>query len=103
RPRPGGAEPPGLAAPRDRAYPNPPTACTIEDPVLGRRLVVDKRGSATTVVWNPWSGKAKAMADLGAGVWPSMLCVETANAADDAVRVAPGERHRMTAVIGVAT
>ena len=74
---------------------------TIDDPVLGRRLVVEKRGSATTVVWNPWREKAAAMPDLGEDAWPSMLCVETANAADDAVCLGPGERHEMTATIGV--
>jgi D-hexose-6-phosphate mutarotase len=54
----------------------------VDDPVLDRRLVIEKRGSATTVVWNPWHEKAAAMADLGGDVWPWMLCVETANAAD---------------------
>jgi len=71
----------------------------VDDPLLDRRLVIEKRRSATTVLWNPWREKAAAMADLGGDAWPSMLCVETANAADDAVRLAPGERHRMTAVV----
>ena len=71
----------------------------VDDPVLGRRLVVEKEGSATTVVWNPWSEKASAMADLGADAWPSMLCVETANTGEDAVSLAPGQRHRMTALV----
>lgn len=61
----------------------------------------EKRGSATTVVWNPWNERAKAMADLEPEAWRSMLCVETANAADNAVRLAPGERQRMTAVLRV--
>src|SRR5262249_18784033 len=95
-------EPLRLGGPTDRVYLHTPTACTIDDPVLGRRLVVDKRGSATTVVWNPWSEKARAMDDLGACVRPSMLCGDTANAAADAAQPAPGGRPRMTAVIGVA-
>jgi hypothetical protein len=30
-----------------------------------------------------------------------MVCVETANAFDDSVTVAPGGEHRLTAIIGV--
>jgi glucose-6-phosphate 1-epimerase len=51
------------------------------------------------VVWNPWSDKAARMADLGADQWPGMLCVEAANAMDDAVKLGPGERHAMGVVI----
>ena len=39
------------------------------------------------------------MADLGADQWPGMLCVEAANAMDDAVKLGPGERHAMGVVI----
>ena len=86
----------------DRVFPGTMAACTVTDPVLGRRLIVDKTGSATTVVWNPWSDKAARMADLGADQWPGMLCVETANAMDDAVTLGPGERHAMGVVIRAA-
>jgi len=83
----------------DRVFLETDATCVVEDPVLGRRLVVEKHGSATTVVWNPWSEKAQVMTDLGADEWRSMLCVETANAADDAVHLAPGERHVMAAIV----
>ena len=86
----------------DRVFPGTVAACTVADPVLGRRLIVDKTGSATTVVWNPWSDKAARMADLGADQWPGMLCVETANAMDDAVTLGPGDRHAMGVVIRAA-
>ena len=89
------------SGPTDRVFVDTHAACTVEDPVLGRRVIVEKSNSATTVVWNPWSEKAKAMADLGPDAWQSMLCVEAANAADDAVRLAPGERHRMTVVLRI--
>jgi glucose-6-phosphate 1-epimerase len=93
-------EPLRLSGATDRVFLGTRGPCVVDDPVLDRRLVIEKRGSATTVVWNPWHEKAAAMADLGGEVWPWMLCVETANAADDAVRLAPGQRHRMTAVVG---
>lgn len=64
-----------------------------------RRISVAKQGSRTTVVWNPWIAKAQAMPDFGDDEWPGMLCIETANAADDAVKLAPGQSHVMNASI----
>ena len=82
-------------------YPATRAACVVDDPAGGRRLVVDKAGSGTTVVWNPWAAKARAMADLGDEEWLRMLCIETANAADDRVTLASGARHEMRATIRV--
>ena len=42
------------------------------------------------------------MADFGDAEWPGMLCIETANAAENAVTLAPGATHTMTAVIRVS-
>jgi len=41
--------------------------------------VIEKDGAASTVVWNPWAGKAAAMADLGDHAWRGMACVEAGN------------------------
>jgi D-hexose-6-phosphate mutarotase len=84
----------------DRVFLSTRAPCTVTDPVLARRIVVEKTGSSTTVVWNPWHEKASTMADLGDEQWRSMLCVEAANAADNAVHLAGGERHAMRVVIG---
>jgi glucose-6-phosphate 1-epimerase len=92
-------EPVRIAGETDRVYLGTRTACVVDDPRGSRRLVVEKSGSATTVVWNPWRDKAKAMADLGDEEWRSMVCIETANAVDDAVTLQPGERHEMRASI----
>ena len=86
----------------DRVYLDTPDTVTVNDGANGRKLVVSKSGSASTVVWNPWTAKAKAMADFGDDEWPGMLCIETANAADNAVTLAPGARHTMRATIAVA-
>ncbi len=85
----------------DRTFVNTTVSCTVDDPVLGRRIRVDKQGSATTVAWNPGEAKGKAMADLGEA-WKHFVCVETANAGPNAVHLAPGARHTMTTIIGVA-
>ena len=96
-----GAEPLRLTGETDRVFLGTRTRCVVHDRALGRRLAVDKTGSASTVVWNPWSAKAAEIADLEPEDWRRMVCVETANAADDAVTLAPGARHVMTATIRV--
>jgi D-hexose-6-phosphate mutarotase len=97
-----GEAPLRITSETDRVYLDTRTACAVDDPRGGRRLLVEKAGSATTVVWNPWQEKARAMADFDPEEWRSMVCVETANAADNAVVLAPGERHELTASIRVA-
>jgi D-hexose-6-phosphate mutarotase len=90
-----------ITAETDRVYLGATGTVTIEDPGWRRRIVVGKSGSSTTVVWNPWAAKAKAMPDFGDEEWPGMVCVETANAMDDAVTLAPGATHVMTATLEV--
>lgn len=67
----------------------------VVDPVLGRVLVIDKKASASTVVWNPWIDKARRMDDFGNDEWPSMLCIEGGNLRKSAVRLTPGDTHTM--------
>ena len=103
----GGARKEGEKAPlvftgeTDRVYLDTMNDCTIEDPGWNRRIVVAKSGSRSTVVWNPWQDKARAMPDLGGEAWTGMVCIETANAGDDARTLAPGESHVLEAVISV--
>jgi glucose-6-phosphate 1-epimerase len=85
----------------DRPYVDSEAATAIIDATLKRRIVVEKQGSRTTVVWNPWIAKAKAMPDFGDDEWPSMVCVETANALDNAIALPPGAQHRLRARIRV--
>jgi D-hexose-6-phosphate mutarotase len=99
--KPATSEPITIAGETDRVYLAAAGSVTIEDPGWRRRVVVRKSGSATTVVWNPWVAKAKAMADFGDDEWSGMVCVETANAMDNAVTLAPGATHVMTATIEV--
>jgi D-hexose-6-phosphate mutarotase len=81
----------------DRVYVGTAAQCVIEDPVLRRRILIDKSGSRSTVVWTPWQEKADKMGDLGPNEgWRRMVCVESGNALDDVVRIAPGEAHALT-------
>ena len=83
----------------DRVYTGTTSTCILHDPVLGRQIAIQKSGSHSTVVWNPWVAKASAMEDFGDDEWPGTLCIETANIADDAVVLVPGACHTMTAGI----
>ena len=85
----------------DNAYLNTGNAAEVIDPVLGRRIRTEKKNSLTTVVWNPWREGAKALADLGDEEWQQMVCVEASNILANAVGLAPGEEHAMTAIITV--
>ncbi len=96
-----GDEPIKFAGETDRVYLDTQTACVLTDPGLGRRITVDKVGSDSTVVWNPWFDKAKALNDLGDDDWQRMVCIETANTGPNAVTLGPGDSHEMSATISV--
>ncbi len=88
-----------VASEVDRIYTDTTAECTIEDPVLGRRIRIVKEGSHTTVVWNPWVDKSVRMEDFGNDEYHGMLCVETANAGKDVTTLEPGESHCLAATI----
>ena len=90
-----------FAGETDRVYEETGAACVIDDPGIRRRIVVTKSGSRSTVVWNPWIDKARAMADFGDAEWRGMVCVETANVGQASVILEPGGIHAMAAAIAV--
>ncbi|WP_236254441.1 D-hexose-6-phosphate mutarotase [Mucisphaera calidilacus] len=85
----------------DRIYLNTSATCVLHDPVFERSVAVDKDGSRSTVVWNPWIEKARRLADLPDDAWQRFVCIETGNIADNAVTLRAGERHRMAAALSV--
>lgn len=84
-----------IAGEVDRIYLQSSADCVIEDPVLKRRIRIAKKGSNSTVVWNPWIEKAEKMGDLGEDGYLNMLCVESTNAADDVIELSPGSEHHL--------
>jgi len=84
-----------FAAEVDRVYVNTPERCTIVDPGFNRRIHIAKIGSQSTVVWNPWAARAAQMVDLGQDGWTRFVCVETANARENAVSVPAGKAHTL--------
>lgn len=93
--------------PIDRVFLDHRGEAVIHD--AGRRLRITKHGSASTVVWNPGPEGVRGFDDIPDDAWSTMLCVETANALDNAYRLGPGERHVLSATIaadvgtGIAT
>jgi len=81
----------------NRVYFDTASTCRLDDPAWKRRIVIEKSGSNSTVVWNPWSERAATMADIGAENWTGFLCVETANAGADSVTLEPQARHTLRA------
>lgn len=96
-----GVEPVRIEGETDRMYLDSAGTAIIEDTRGGRAIRIRKGGSKSTVVWNPWIEKAKAMADFGDDEWVRMVCVEACNAGSTEVLLAPGERHQMTMNIDV--
>lgn len=85
----------------DRVYVDTEADCAIEDASLGRRIRIRKSGSRSTVVWNPWSAKAEKMGDFGPDGHLGMVCVESGNALENVVNLAPGAEHVMNCVVSV--
>lgn len=83
----------------DRIYVETRDECIIDDKARNRKIHVDKLGSQSTVVWNPWIAKASNMSDFPDDGYKTMLCVETTNAASDARRVPPHADHVLTQLI----
>ena len=75
----------------DRVYLDTTGAVEIHDAKLRRIIRVEKGGSASTVVWNPWIAKARAMADFGDEEFRGMVCVEAGNVGQNQITLASGK------------
>lgn len=85
-----------FVAETDRIYLHSPQQLFIEDAALRRRIVIESQGSQTAVVWNPWN-KVVTLNDMENDAYQRFICVETANAADDSIELAPGDIHTLIA------
>lgn len=86
-----------IASEVDRIYLGVGNTMIIDDAALGRCIQIISQGNKTAVVWNPWEKIAAEMADLDDADYQRLLCVETTNAADDVVEVAPNSECRLVA------
>ncbi|MGB4924649.1 MAG: D-hexose-6-phosphate mutarotase, partial [Candidatus Nitrotoga sp.] len=85
-----------IAAEVDRLYVDTNSDCLIDDSGHKRCIRIAKRGSLSTVVWNPWVEKAAKMGDFGSDTgYRGMVCVESVNAAENVIKVAAGATHSL--------
>jgi glucose-6-phosphate 1-epimerase len=95
------AEPLHNVHPMDRVFAPTKNTITVVDPGFARQLRIEKRGSMSTVVWNPGREKAATMLDLPMDAWRSFLCVEAAAVEPHGVVVAPGATHELMQKVSV--
>lgn len=75
----------------DRTYLNTTGRVEIIDPRLGRKIIIEKENSRSTVVWNPWIAKAQQMLDFGNDEYQRMICVESGNVGENQITLEPGQ------------
>jgi D-hexose-6-phosphate mutarotase len=87
----------------DRTYLNTTGPVEVLDPRLGRRIRIEKSGSASTVLWNPWVAKSQQMPDFGNDEYELMLCVESGNVAADSITLSPGASSTLEVTLSSET
>lgn len=86
----------GISQETDRIYLNTAGPVEIHDSKLQRLIRIVKAGSMSTVLWNPWSGKAQRMPDFGNDEYLEMVCVESGNIDDNSVTLPAGKTASLT-------
>ncbi len=64
-----------------------------------KTLSLQTKGSESTVVWNPWIEKGSSMSGMQADAYKEFICLETANAFKNALRLQPKEVHSMSVIL----
>ena len=83
----------------NRTYFDSPQTVEIRDENLKRVLRVEKSGSQSTVVWNPWTTQ-KLPDDFDPAEHAQMVCVESGNVKQNKFLLAPGKSSALKVVIG---
>ncbi len=78
-----------ITAETNRVYPDNTAAMEIRDAKFRRTILVEKSGSASTVVWNPWT--TQLMPDFDPAEHRQMVCVESGNVGQNKLSLAPGK------------
>jgi glucose-6-phosphate 1-epimerase len=85
----------------DRVYLDTSAPVEIHDSRLQRRIRIEKSGSLSTVVWNPWIAKAQQMSDFGNDEYNQMICVESGNVAENRITLPAGKSCALKVEISV--
>ncbi|MEM9079477.1 MAG: D-hexose-6-phosphate mutarotase [Verrucomicrobiota bacterium] len=86
----------------DRIYYGTSNPVIITDPAWKREINVSKESSLTTVIWNPWTEKAAALADLPDEAYHDFVCIEACNARHDTRILLPNQTHTLATTISLS-
>jgi glucose-6-phosphate 1-epimerase len=91
---------PVLRIPKEtnRLYQDTASPVEIRDERLKRIIRVEKSGSDSTVVWNPWTTQ-KLPDDFDPAEHQHMVCVESGNVKHNKILLAPGKTSALKAVL----
>jgi glucose-6-phosphate 1-epimerase len=82
----------------NRVYPNHAGVVEIRDEQFQRTIRVEKSGSNSTVVWNPWTTQ-KLPDDFDPAEYKHMVCVESGNVKQNKISLAPGKTAALKVVL----
>ncbi len=82
----------------NRTYCGTTSAVEIRDAKLKRVIRVEKSGSQSTVVWNPWTTQ-KLPEDFAPADYKRMICVESGNVKQNKPSLAPGKTSALKVVL----
>ena len=87
-----------VARETNRLYLDTTSAVEIRDDNLKRIIRVEKTGSHSTVVWNPWTTQ-KLPDDFDPAEHQHMVCVESGNVKQNKLSLAPGKTAALKVVL----
>jgi glucose-6-phosphate 1-epimerase len=87
-----------IARETNRVYPAHTGAVEIHDASLHRTIRIEKSGSHSTVIWNPWTTQ-KLPDDFDPAEHQNMVCVESGNVKQDKITLAPGQTAALKVVL----
>jgi glucose-6-phosphate 1-epimerase len=90
-----------IAKETNRLYLDTTSAVEIRDENLGRVIRVEKSGSNSTVVWNPWTTQ-KLPDDFDPAEHAQMVCVESGNVKQNKISLAPGKTSALKVILSSA-
>ena len=87
-----------IARETNRLYQDTAVPVEIRDENLKRTIRVEKSGSASTVVWNPWTTQ-KLPDDFDPAEHKNMVCVESGNVKHNKISLRPGQTSALKVVL----
>jgi D-hexose-6-phosphate mutarotase len=90
-----------IAKETNRLYLNTSSAVGVRDEKLRRTIRVEKSGSKSTVIWNPWTTQ-KMPEDFAPENHQHMVCVESGNIKENKISLVPGQVTHLKAILSSA-